>query len=86
MPFFHSIVHRHIVSTFNSSILEVQIYQAVLESEASEHSSRMMTMRNASDAAGDIIGDLVLTYNQTRQASITREIAEISAGKIALEA
>lgn len=66
-------------------LLEVQIYQAVLESEASEHSARMLSMRNASDAASEIVGDLTLTYNQARQASITREIAEISAGKIALE-
>lgn len=66
-------------------LLEVQIYQAVLESEGSEHSARMLAMRNASEAAGDIIGDLTLTYNQARQANITREIAEISAGKIALE-
>ncbi|MBI3626771.1 F0F1 ATP synthase subunit gamma, partial [Candidatus Uhrbacteria bacterium] len=54
-------------------ILEVQVYQSVLESEASEHSARMMTMRNASDAAGDIIDDLTLTYNQARQSGITRE-------------
>lgn len=66
-------------------LLEVQVYQAVLETEASEHSARMIAMRNASDAAADIISDLTLTYNQARQAGITREIAEISAGKIALE-
>ncbi|MEW6407964.1 MAG: ATP synthase F1 subunit gamma [Patescibacteria group bacterium] len=63
-------------------LCEMQIYQAVLESNASEHSSRMVTMKNATDAAGDIIADLQLTFNQARQAAITREIAEISAGSL----
>jgi len=66
-------------------LTEVQIYQAILESSASEHSSRMMAMRNASEAAEDMIGDLVFTLNQARQANITREIAEISGGVAALE-
>lgn len=65
-------------------LLEVQVYQAVLESEASEHSARMMAMRNASQAAEDMIGELQLAYNQQRQASITRELAEITAGASAL--
>lgn len=64
---------------------ELQMYQAVLESAASEHSARMLAMRNASDNASDILGDLTLTYNQTRQASITAELAELSASKAALE-
>lgn len=64
--------------------LEVQIYQAVLESNASEHSARMMAMKNASSSASDMIDDLTLTFNQLRQASITREIAEISGGRAAL--
>lgn len=66
-------------------ILESQIYQAVLESDASEHSSRMLMMKNATDAATDLIDDLTLTYNKLRQANITKELAEITAGKIALE-
>lgn len=66
-------------------LLEVQLFQAVLESEASEHSSRMLAMHNASQAATDILADLHLTYNQIRQASITQEIAEISSGRAALE-
>lgn len=61
-------------------LCEMQIYQAVLEANASEHSARMIAMKNATDAAGDIITDLRLTFNQARQAAITREIAEISAG------
>lgn len=65
-------------------LTEMQIYQAVLEAGASEHSARMFAMRNASDAADEIIGDLTLAYNQMRQASITAELAEISAGRAAL--
>lgn len=66
-------------------ILESQIYQAVLESDASEHSARMIMMKNATDAATDLIDDLTLTFNQLRQANITKELAEITAGRIALE-
>lgn len=66
-------------------LLEVQLFQAVLESEASEHSSRMLAMHNASEAATDILSSLRLTYNQIRQAGITQEIAEISSGRAALE-
>ena len=66
-------------------LTEVQLYQAVLESAASEHAARMVAMRNASDNASSILDDLSLTYNQTRQAGITAELAELSASKAALE-
>jgi len=66
-------------------LVESQVWQALLESSASFHSAQMMAMRSATDAAGDMIYDLTLTYNQARQAGITREIAEISSGKAALE-
>jgi F-type H+-transporting ATPase subunit gamma len=64
---------------------EMQIFQAVLESNASEHSARMVAMKNASDSAEDMIFDLTLTYNQVRQSAITKEIMEIVSGKAALE-
>ncbi|MEK7632064.1 MAG: ATP synthase F1 subunit gamma [Patescibacteria group bacterium] len=67
------------------NLVTSQIYQVVLESLASEHAARMVAMRNATDAAEELIDDLNLTYNQVRQAGITREIAEISAGRAALE-
>jgi F-type H+-transporting ATPase subunit gamma len=60
------------------------VYQAVLETKASEHSARMVAMRNATDNALDLVKDLTLSLNKARQASITREIAEISAGASAL--
>lgn len=66
-------------------LLEMQVYHTVLESSASEHSARMMAMRNATDAATEMSADLTLAYNQIRQGKITQEIAEISAGRAALE-
>ena len=66
-------------------LLEMQIYQAILESNASEHSARMVAMRNASDAATDMIDDLALMFNKARQASITAELADISGGRAAVE-
>lgn len=66
-------------------LLETEIYQALLESAASEHAARMMAMRNATDNANDMLQDLTFTFNQARQSSITREISEISAGKAAIE-
>lgn len=76
---------RAVLDAFLPRLVEVQIYQAVLESEASEHSARMFAMRNASDAASDMIDELTLVYNQARQAGITAEIAEIASGSAAVE-
>lgn len=66
-------------------LVEMQVYRAVLETNASEQAARMVAMKSASDAAGDLIDDLTLTYNQARQASITQDLSEISAGRAALE-
>jgi len=63
---------------------EVQIYQALLEAIASEHSARMVAMRNATDNAKDLRRELSLTYNKTRQANITKEVSEIASGAAAL--
>lgn len=76
---------REVLDVMVPRIVEAQVYQGILESSASEHSARMMSMRSASDAASEMIDDLTLTYNQARQAGITAEIAEISSGKAALE-
>lgn len=53
------------------------IYQTLLEAKASEHSARMVAMKNATDAAGDLADDLTLTYNQARQEAITKELLDI---------
>ncbi len=66
-------------------LVETQVYQTLLESAASEHSSRMVAMKNASEAAKDMMNELNLTYNKGRQAGITQEIAEIAGGAAALE-
>lgn len=63
---------------------QAELYQALLESNASEHSSRMVAMKNATDAAKEMAEDLVLVFNKARQAAITQEIAEISAGTAAV--
>jgi F-type H+-transporting ATPase subunit gamma len=63
---------------------EVQIYQALLEAIASEHSARMVAMRNATDNAKELRRELSLTYNKTRQANITKEVSEIASGAAAL--
>ena len=63
----------------------MQIYQALLETNASEHSARMVAMKNASDAALDLVNELTLEYNQIRQAAITKEISEIVSGRLAIQ-
>ena len=64
--------------------LKVQLYKAILESYASEHGARMTAMEKATENAGELLRDLKLTYNQTRQAAITKEILEIVGGAEAL--
>ena len=61
-----------------------QVFQALLESAASEHGARMTSMDNATRNAGEMIDDLTLTFNRTRQAAITRELVEIISGAEAL--
>lgn len=65
---------------------ELQLYQALLESQASEHSARMVAMRNASDNAAQLMADYTLIYNKVRQAAITAEILDIVGGANALQA
>ncbi|OGD93621.1 ATP synthase F1 subunit gamma [Candidatus Curtissbacteria bacterium RIFCSPLOWO2_02_FULL_42_37] len=61
------------------------IYQILLETKASEHSARMVAMKNATDAAGDLIDDLTLAFNQARQEAITKELLDIVTAQSALE-
>ena len=64
--------------------IEVQLYQAILEGLASEHSARMVSMRSASDNAKEIASELTLSRNKARQAQITAEVSEIAAGANAM--
>lgn len=74
-----------VLDSVTERLLEVQVWQALLESLASEHSMRMMAMKNASDNAGDLIDDLTLEFNTARQAAITQELAEITGGAEAMK-
>jgi F-type H+-transporting ATPase subunit gamma len=65
--------------------VEMEIYHAILESIASEQSARMVAMRNATDSANELIGDLTLLYNKARQEAITRDLLDIIGGVVALE-
>ncbi|MDA3815456.1 MAG: ATP synthase F1 subunit gamma [Patescibacteria group bacterium] len=65
-------------------LVEIHFFQALLETNASEHSARMVTMHQATDASKEMIEELRLSYNKERQANITREISEISSSAEAL--
>jgi len=72
------------LSAIIPKLIQIQLYQAILESNASEHSSRMTAMHKATESASEMAEELTLFYNKARQANITAEIAEISAGAEAL--
>ena len=67
------------------SLVQIMLYHAVLESKASEHSARMVAMKNATDKSKEVIKALTIKYNKARQAKITAEISEITAGIAAME-
>lgn len=66
-------------------LVNAQLFQAFLDARASEHSMRMLAMKNATDNASDLIDDLTLAMNKARQAAITQELAEISGGAEAMK-
>ncbi len=74
-----------VLDTLIPFLLDIYMYHIILESNASEHSARMVAMKNASDNAENILKELTLSYNKARQAAITREITEITAGVEALK-
>lgn len=73
-----------VLSSIIPMMLHNIIYGAILESYASEHTSRMLAMKNATDNAKELQDDLKLYYNRARQSAVTQEIAEISTGALAL--
>jgi len=73
-----------VVSRLLPHFVAIDIYRAVLENRASEQSAQMVAMRSATDNANELVGDLTLVYNKTRQANITREMTEIASGAEAL--
>mgnify|MGYP003574724195 CR=1 FL=1 len=74
-----------ILDTVLPRFTQLQVYQAVLEAIASEHSARMVAMRNATENANQLVGDLTLTYNRLRQEAITMEMMDIVGGVEALK-
>lgn len=75
---------KSVIDELMSRYIEALVYQAVAENMASEQSSRMVAMKAASDNAGNVIDELKLIYNKTRQAAITKELSEIVAGAAAV--
>ncbi len=75
-----------IVTGLVPKALKIQLFKSVLDSNAAENGARMTAMDKATENAGDLLKDLKLTYNRTRQAAITKEILEIVAGAEALKA
>lgn len=73
-----------VIDTVGRRLVQAQIWQAILESLASEHAMRAVAMKNATDNANDLISDYTLEYNTARQSAITQEIAEISGGAEAM--
>lgn len=73
-----------ILDTVLPRFTELQVYQALLDALASEHSARMVAMRSATDNARDLLGDLQLSYNQARQTAITTEMLDIAGGAEAM--
>ena len=75
---------KDIFDSLLPALLNIQIYHAILEANASEHSSRMIAMRNATDNAGELIKNYTVSLNKARQAAINKELAEITGGSEAL--
>ncbi|MSQ30759.1 MAG: ATP synthase F1 subunit gamma [Dehalococcoidia bacterium] len=76
---------EQLLQTLLPRFVEMQVYEAVLEARASEQSARMVAMRQATDAARDMVTDLTLAYNKARQESITSELLDIVGGTAAIE-
>ena len=76
---------KEIMDAIVPQLLRIHVHHILLESNASEHSSRMVAMKSASDNAGELIDRLSIAYNKARQSSITQELTEITAGREALE-
>lgn len=75
-----------VIHNVGARLIQAQLWQALLESLASEHAMRAVAMKNATDNADELIGDYTLEYNSTRQGQITQEIAEITGGAEAMAA
>jgi len=71
---------HEVLAKLAAQLLKTRLYHAILEANASEHSARRVAMKNASENAEELSGDLTMEYNKSRQAAITREIIEVTSG------
>ncbi|MEO0136120.1 MAG: ATP synthase F1 subunit gamma [candidate division WOR-3 bacterium] len=89
VPFLAQFIYEpspaEVIETLLVRIIEYKIYAAVLESQASEFSARMMAMKNATENAENLIQSLILSYNKARQEGITKELTELSTTKAVIE-
>ena len=76
---------EEVLDTLIPQLVQIMLYHALLESKASEHSARMVAMKNATDKSKEVAKALTLVYNKERQASITAEVAEITGGMEAMK-
>ena len=76
---------EEVLNTLIPQLVQVVVYHALLESKASEHSARMVAMKNATDKSKEVTKFLTLKYNKARQAAITAEVSEITGGMEALK-
>lgn len=74
-----------VLDTLIPQLVQILLFHALLESKASEHSARMVAMKNATDKSKEVVKSLTIKYNKARQAKITAEISEITAGVAAME-
>ena len=79
-PYIYEPSQGQLLATLLPHVLQVRYYQALLTANAAEHGARMTAMNKATDNAEELLKGLQITYNRTRQAAITQEIAEIVAG------
>jgi len=83
-PYLYEPSRERVLQELTDRLFKMTLYHIQLESNASEHSARMVAMKTASDNAGEIVDDLTLIYNKGRQAKITQEIMEITSGSDAV--
>ncbi len=76
---------EEVLNTLIPQLTQIMLYHALLESKASEHSARMVAMKNATDKSKEVVKALTIKYNKARQASITAEVSEITAGVEAMK-
>jgi F-type H+-transporting ATPase subunit gamma len=74
-----------VLTTLIPQIIQILLYHAIIENKASEHSARMVAMKNATDKSKEVVKTLTTKFNKARQAAITAEVSEITAGVEAMK-